>query len=48
MMTRTYGADWADDAAVLDDDDDAPHLGHWSLFGTWWCDTCDSPYCEQS
>lgn len=24
-----------------------PHVGHFSrLGGTWWCDTCDSPYCE--
>lgn len=23
-----------------------PHTGHWSTFGTYWCDTCDSPYCE--
>jgi len=23
------------------------HVGHYSrLGGTWWCDTCDSPYCE--
>lgn len=26
-----------------------PHTGHFSrLGGTWWCDTCDSPYCEQA
>lgn len=26
---------------------DAPHVGHFSrLGGTWWCDTCDSPYCD--
>lgn len=24
------------------------HSGHMSLFGTYWCDTCDSPYCEQA
>lgn len=25
----------------------APHVGHFSrLGGTWWCDTCDSPYCD--
>lgn len=24
-----------------------PHVGHFSrLGGTWWCDTCNSPYCE--
>lgn len=22
------------------------HLGHYSLFGTYWCDTCSSPYCD--
>lgn len=28
-------------------DDEQPHVGHWSrLGGTWWCDTCNSPYCE--
>lgn len=27
--------------------DDAPHVGHYSrLGGAWWCDTCDSPYCD--
>lgn len=25
----------------------APHVGHFShIGGTWWCDTCNSPYCE--
>jgi hypothetical protein len=23
-----------------------PHEGHFSLWGSWYCDTCDSPYCE--
>lgn len=24
-----------------------PHVGHFSrLGGTYWCDTCNSPYCE--
>ena len=24
-----------------------PHRGHFShLGGTWWCDTCNSPYCD--
>lgn len=24
-----------------------PHTGHYSrIGGTYWCDTCDSPYCE--
>jgi hypothetical protein len=28
-------------------DPDAPHVGHFSrLGGTWWCDTCNSPYCD--
>lgn len=26
--------------------DEEPHEFHWSLFGTYWCDTCDSPYCN--
>ena len=26
--------------------DQIAHTGHWSLFGTYWCDTCNSPYCE--
>ncbi len=27
--------------------DEAPHVGHYSrIGGTYWCDTCDSPYCE--
>lgn len=26
---------------------EVPHLGHFSrLGGTWWCDTCNSPYCD--
>lgn len=26
-----------------------PHMGHWSrLGGTWWCDTCNSPYCDRA
>lgn len=32
-----------------DDDDDTPHVGHFSrLGGTWWCDTCNSPYCDRA
>jgi hypothetical protein len=23
-----------------------PHTGHFSMFGTYWCDTCNSPYCD--
>lgn len=27
--------------------DDEPHVGHFTHFGgTWFCDTCNSPYCE--
>ncbi len=26
---------------------DVPHAGHYSrLTGAYWCDTCDSPYCD--
>lgn len=41
-------------ATTIDDDDDQgdddePHTGHYSqLGGTYWCDTCNSPYCEQA
>lgn len=35
------------DTAAEYDPDEEPHVGHFSrLGGTWWCDTCDSPYCE--
>lgn len=34
-----YGHDWRGE--------DAPHVGHRSHFtGAWYCDTCDSPYCD--
>ncbi len=37
-------------APIVDGEDpncEPPHTGHFSrLGGTWWCDTCDSPYCE--
>jgi hypothetical protein len=45
------------ECADADDQDDfsadirerIPHVGHFSrLGGTWWCDTCNSPYCEQA
>lgn len=40
----------ARDTYLLTEHDDATedelHTGHWSIFGTYWCDTCDSPYCE--
>ena len=26
--------------------DEPAHAGHWSTFGTYWCDTCNSPYCD--
>lgn len=30
-----------------DVDDVEPHTGHFSrLGGVWWCDTCNSPYCD--
>jgi hypothetical protein len=26
-----------------------PHMGHFSrLGGTWFCDTCNSPYCDRA
>lgn len=33
---------------VLEIEDVTPaHVGHFSrLGGTWWCDTCNSPYCD--
>lgn len=34
---------WAEDDQQRDENG---HRGHWSTFGTYWCDTCDSPYCE--
>jgi hypothetical protein len=43
----------ATDPVTTDPDDDQPdpdepaHVGHFSrLGGTWWCDTCNSPYCD--
>lgn len=33
--------EWCDDLAQS-----PPHEGHWSTFGTYWCDTCNSPYCD--
>jgi hypothetical protein len=42
--------EWANDAhdsLYARRNGEAPHRGHYSqLGGTWWCDTCDSPYCE--
>lgn len=41
-------------AAILDHgaaaivDEPVAHVGHWSTFGTFWCDTCDSPYCDEA
>lgn len=30
-------------------EDEEPHTGHYSrLGGTYWCDTCNSPYCERA
>jgi len=32
---------------VDDDEPVEPHVGHWSRWGgAWWCDTCNSPYCD--
>lgn len=33
--------DWCEAIA-----DEPPHTGHYSLMGTYWCDTCNSPYCD--
>lgn len=38
---------WSDgEPYLIEEDDDKPHEGHWSTFGTYWCDTCNSPYCD--
>lgn len=30
-------------------DDDQPHTGHYSrIGGAYWCDTCNSPYCDNA
>lgn len=35
------------DAAVTELHADRPHVGHFShIGGTWWCDTCNSAYCD--
>ena len=37
------------DVEPIDESDREPHIGHYSrLGGTYWCDTCDSPYCDQA
>jgi hypothetical protein len=34
---------------LVDEDGEVAHAGHFSrLGGTWWCDTCNSPYCERA
>lgn len=39
---------------LVDGDDEGeyvypPHMGHYSrLGGAWWCDTCNSPYCDRA
>lgn len=34
-------------AKNADEHEPAEHQGHFSrLGGTWWCDTCNSPYCD--
>ena len=50
--TRCDCGNWAEDGSTLCEwcegiAGDEPHVGHFSrLGGTWWCDTCDSPYCD--
>lgn len=35
------------DERIREQTEGKPHEGHFStLGGTWWCDTCNSPYCE--
>jgi hypothetical protein len=48
---QACGAPLADYVGNVDADDEAnegsDHVGHFSqLGGTWWCDTCNSPYCD--
>lgn len=49
MTTRTVVQEPVGEQLTLDleyDDDEPEHVGHYShLGGTYWCDTCDSPYC---
>ena len=40
---QPYEVDCLPDGA---DDWEPAHVGHWSTFGTYWCDTCNSPYCN--
>lgn len=41
-MPGTHICDWCDSQA-----DEPPHLGHFTrLTGDWFCDTCNSPYCD--
>jgi hypothetical protein len=43
----TQTADEPEDDNEPFDDGEPPHVGHRSqLSGAWYCDTCDSPYCE--
>ena len=45
LTSNNYGEK---DMIVEDDyDDEVPHEGHYSWTG-WFCDTCDSPYCDQA
>jgi hypothetical protein len=45
---RGAGVDFFDALKLAEAEYDATHhKGHFSqLGGAWWCDTCDSPYCE--
>lgn len=46
--SRVLGRYIADDGSVDElADVIVPHVGHRAPFtGAWYCDTCDSPYCE--
>lgn len=49
--TRCDCGDYAEPGESLCDhcawvSDQPAHVGHYSTFGTYWCDTCDSPYCD--
>lgn len=41
---ESYGLTWWDEA----EPDEEPHKFHFTPFGTYWCDTCNSPYREKA
>lgn len=46
-IAKLYG--YGDDPNPPQEDEPTPHVGHFSrLGGTWWCDTCNSPYCDEA